>query len=407
MNKWKNYLRSALCSIGHNKVYALFCVIGTAFTFVFIIIMLQLVYDTTSDKAPFVNGDRTIVFSTFQDMNGRDVGGIYSKSTAWLMERIRTKEDYFMYYNSVGEVAVNDVYKTLSFAFVNGGYWKINQFHFIEGRPFTEQECLNKDAYVVLREDMAGMFFKREDVVGQKMEIQGREYTVIGVVRNFSTYAIRADGIWIPHVFNSFSPRGFGYYDLGVLFPRDVPVQNMKEDVAVAVKDYWRQINMQVDVKPENLYTFREARIDNFGSDLYAYGIPVAILLLLLIPAINIVTLNMANVDNYSDEIALKRALGAGLWDSFIQVITEIALLVIVGAILGIFLTYPVADWISVSFFNNGDEGQISLIEDLDYLVILCGVFPLSLLFTLLSGGIPAYIIARKNIATVLKGGSK
>lgn len=56
MNKWKNYLRSALCSIGHNKVYALFCVIGTAFTFVFIIIMLQLVYDTTSNKAPFVNG---------------------------------------------------------------------------------------------------------------------------------------------------------------------------------------------------------------------------------------------------------------------------------------------------------------------------------------------------------------
>ena len=377
-------------------MYALFCVIGTAFTFVFIIIMLQLVYDTTSDKAPFVNGDRTIVFSTFQDMNGRDVGGIYSKSTAWLMERIRTKEDYFMYYNSVGEVAVNDVYKTLSFAFVNGGYWKINQFHFIEGRPFTEQECLNKDAYVVLREDMAGMFFKRESVVGKKMEIQGREYTVIGVVRNFPTYAIRADGIWIPHVFNSFSPRGFGYYDLGVLFPRDVPVQNMKEDVAVAVKDYWRQINMQVDVKPEN-----------FGSDLYAYGIPVAILLLLLIPAINIVTLNMANVDNYSDEIALKRALGAGLGDSFMQVISEIALLVIVGAILGIFLTYPVADWISVSFFNNGDEGQISLIEDLDYLVILCGVFPLSLLFTLLSGGIPAYIIARKNIATVLKGGSK
>ena len=94
-------------------------------------------------------------------------------------------------------------------------------------------------------------------------------------------------------------------------------------------------------------------------------------------------------------------------WDSFMQVISEIALLVIVGAILGIFLTYPIADWISGSFFNNGDEWQVSLIENLDYLVILCGVFPLSLLFTLLSGGIPAYIIARKNIATVLKGGSK
>ena len=94
MDKWKNYLRSALCSIKHNKVYALFCVVGTAFTFVFIIIMLQLVYDTTSDKAPFVNGDRTIVFNTFQDVKGRNVGGIYSGSTAWLMERIREKTGF-------------------------------------------------------------------------------------------------------------------------------------------------------------------------------------------------------------------------------------------------------------------------------------------------------------------------
>ena len=28
IDKWKNYLRSALCSIKHNKVYALFCVVG-------------------------------------------------------------------------------------------------------------------------------------------------------------------------------------------------------------------------------------------------------------------------------------------------------------------------------------------------------------------------------------------
>lgn len=60
-----------------------------------------------------------------------------------------------------------------------------------------------------------------------------------------------------------------------------------------------------------------------------------------------------------------------------------------------------------MSFFNNGDEGQISLIEDLDYLVILCGVFPLSLLFTLLSGWNSGIYYCRKNIATVLKGGSK
>lgn len=60
-----------------------------------------------------------------------------------------------------------------------------------------------------------------------------------------------------------------------------------------------------------------------------------------------------------------------------------------------------------MSFFNNGDEGQISLIEDLDYLVILMrGVSSLVVVYIIIWWN-SAYIIARKNIATVLKGGSK
>ena len=55
MNKLKNYIQSAVYSIMHNKAYALFCIIGTAFTFVFVAIVLQLVYDVAASKAPFVN----------------------------------------------------------------------------------------------------------------------------------------------------------------------------------------------------------------------------------------------------------------------------------------------------------------------------------------------------------------
>ncbi|MEY8593375.1 ABC transporter permease [Butyricimonas hominis] len=402
MNKLKNYIQSAVYSIMHNKAYALFCIIGTAFTFVFIAIILQLVYDVTASKPPFVNAERLIVLSSFRDVKGNDIGGIPSQSVSWFMEKIKSKENYYMYYSSTGEVAVNEACKMFAFAFVNGGFWKINQFDIVEGRAFTEQECLNQDAYVVLREDVANDLFKAMQAVGQKIEIQGRDYLVIGVVREYSTYAIQSDGIWVPYVFNNFCPRGFGYYDLGILFPRDVPVRQAKENIAVAIREYWRDRNMEVDITPDELYTFREDRMDGFGHNLYSYGIPVAIILLLVIPAINIVTLNMANVDNYVTEIALKRALGAGIFDSFVQVATEIFILVIVGTILGVCLIFPIVNGMSELFFNGMD-----LIKSLNYQVLLCGVFPLSLIFTLLSGGIPAYMIAKNNIAVTLKGGAK
>lgn len=407
MNKLKNYIRSAMYSIRHNKAYALFCVIGTAFTFVFIIIMLQLVYDAAGNKPPFVNAKKTIVFHRFNNIKGENIDGIRAWSTSWFMEKIKEKEDYFMYYNSVGEVSVDNLCKSFSFAFVNGGYWKINKFDFIEGWAFTEQECLDKNSCVVLREDVANKFFKGRRAVGQKIEIQGRDYTVVGVVSDYSTFAIQADGIWVPYVFNSFAPRGFEYYDLGVLFPEDISVQDGKKYVATAIREYWKNRNVEVDISPDKLYTFQEKRISDFGENLYSYGIPIAVILLLMIPAINIVTLNMANVDNYTSEIALKRALGAGVFDSFVQIITEIGVLVITGTILGVCLVFPIADGLSVLFFNDGGENQVSLIGSLNYEVILFGIFPLALVFTLLSGGIPAYMIAKKNIAIMLKGGSK
>ena len=398
---------SALYNITQNKVYALFCVIGTAITFVFIIIMLQLMYTLVGNVPPFVNADRTIVFEGFKDVQGKKIGGIRADEVSLFVKQIKGLKNYFISYNTVDNISVHDNYKSVSLVFVNSDYWQINKFDFIEGRPFTEQDCLEKKALIVIKENIAKAFFKGKNAFGKKMEIQGIIYTVIGVVRDYSTFAINAGGIWIPYVFNKFVPRGLTYYDFGIWVPQDITVQNMKEQVSTAILSYWNNRNEKVDISPDKLLTFQEKRINKLGNDFYSYGIPIAIVLLLIIPAINIVTLNIANVNNYTKEIALKRALGARIMDSFMQMITEIFILVIIGTLLGICLTFPVANCFSSLFFDKGVGNEVALIEYLDYRVILCGISPLALVFTLLSGGIPAYIIAKKNIAETLKGSSR
>lgn len=407
MKKILNNIMSALYNITQNKAYTLFCVIGTAITFVFIIIMLQLMYTLVGNVPPFVNADRTIVFEDFKDVQGRKIGGIQADEVPLFVKQIKGLKNYFISYNTVDNISVHDNYKSVSLVFVNSDYWQINKFDFIEGRPFTEQDCLEKKTLIVIKENIAKTFFKGDNAIGKKMEIQGITYTVIGVVRDYSTFAIRTGGIWIPYVFNKFVPRGLRYYDFGIWVPQGIDVQNMKEQVSTAILSYWNNRKEKVDISPDKLLTFQEKRINKLGNDFYSYGIPIAIVLLLIIPAINIVTLNIANVNNYTKEIALKRALGARIMDSFMQMITEIFILVIIGTLLGICLTFPVANWFSSLFFDKGVGGEVALIEYLDYRVILCGVFPLALAFTLLSGGIPAYIVAKKNIAETLKGGSR
>jgi ABC-type antimicrobial peptide transport system permease subunit len=51
--------------------------------------------------------------------------------------------------------------------------------------------------------------------------------------------------------------------------------------------------------------------------------------------------------------------------------------------------------------------GNLSLVGQIDYAVIFAGVLPVMLVFSLLSGGLPAYMISKRNIAQALKGGSK
>lgn len=407
MKKILSYIKPAIHGILHNKAYASFCVIGTAFTFVFIIITLQLAYTLTGKTPPFVNAERTIVLKFFESTKGESIGGIPVPGMVSFIERIKGFEEYSLYYSCSDNVFARDIYRPVSIVFTNGGYWKMNQFDFVEGRPFTEQECKDKEALIVIRENIADMFFKGASAVGQKMDVQGKSYTVIGVMANYSTFAIRSDEVLLPYTMNKFVPSGIGFCKISILFPREMNVQSAKERVAAAVRFFWDDFGVQVDISPDKLQTFQEERISDFGSDLFSYGLPVVILLLLVIPAINIVTLNVANVSNHTLEIALRRALGATVFASFVQMIMEVFILVILGIVLGLCLTLPVANWIGTIFFDSGSGGRVSLIEHLDYRVVLYWMFPLALVFTLLSGGIPAYLVAKGNIAVTLKGGSK
>lgn len=77
-----------------------------------------------------------------------------------------------------------------------------------------------------------------------------------------------------------------------------------------------------------------------------AYGVPVVLLLLLVIPAINIMTLNVANSNKQSEEIAIRRAIGAPRSALFFQMMTENLILVVVGVFFGLLLFFPMVYWI-------------------------------------------------------------
>lgn len=143
------------------------------------------------------------------------------------------------------------------------------------------------------------------------------------------------------------------------------------------------------------------------GLDILSYGIPVIVLLLLVVPAINIVTLSISNSNRRSEEIAIRRAIGASRPVLFSYIVVENLILVLAGIVVGLLLFSPVVYGIEYLCFEDSLLGNVSFLTQLNFMVILCGVLPLSILFTLLVSMFPAFVTLRKNMAEVLKGGSK
>jgi ABC-type antimicrobial peptide transport system permease subunit len=300
---------------------------------------------------------------------------------------------------------INGQLKTIVVGFVNPGYWAVKGYNFIEGRAFVENDYNESRPVAVIKESNARKYFGSPAMaMNREVEFQGNIYHIIGVVEDFSVLTSNEwTGIWVPHKYNKGVPSGWVHYAIEYLFPKTMLVTEMKENVWFAVKHYFEQQDKNI-IDPLEVYTNREQVSQKLGGDIFKYGIIVILLVLLIIPAVNIVTINMANTDKQAEGIAIRRALGASKTQVFFQLMSEITLLVLLGTLIGFFLSFPVSHIVETYFLDYGTGEGSKLLGKQNWWVILYGVLPVSFLFALMAGGIPAWKISRKSISMSLKG---
>lgn len=401
MKKLIGYLKSSIYNIGNNKLYSAFYIIGTALAFVFIILLLQYYKMISVDTEPVVNTERLFVgnFPVERENGEKTYLGIVSSQLPMLEENIPGKELLGVSESSKAGARLGERFLSVTVDFVGKDYFDIYQFNFIEGRPFTHEEMDAGDRVAIIKKGLAERYFPNGKAIGAKIRVKNVEYEVVGIIDEFSKFsAPNIEGnIWLPY--NKSKPH---YFTVCIQFKPGMAEQEMKQQLSDALQPIFSGgvINYTVDIK--SLRTVREQKMEDAGVGSLAIGGVIA--LLLLIPALNIVTLNMTNAYTRAEEVAIRRAIGSTRLAVFFQQMAEIFILVLIGLILGILLALPVVDGIQNFLLGSASQDQISLIAHLDYSVILCQIVPLAILFAFLSGGIPVYMITRMNIASTLKG---
>ena len=255
-------------------------------------------------------------------------------------------------------------------------------------------------------------FNRAEDAVGRVLTLEGRPYTVIGVMPQGFQYPIQTDPIemYITHAEDAASPDGgtpytqqrgsHGLLGIARLKPGVSVAQASAElrTIAAALEKKYPETNTRWGAGAQPL---RDELVGDVQTALYVlFG---AVTCLLLIGNANVANLMLARASVRGKEIALRSALGASRLRIIRQLLTESLLLAILGGGLGL----VIAKWGTDALVAvvPGNIPRISATE-LDG-AVLAFTLLLSLATGIIFGLVPAWQASHVDLNTALKSGAR
>jgi putative ABC transport system permease protein len=289
-------------------------------------------------------------------------------------------------------------------------YWKVLDFKLLAGRLPTAEDDLQGRAVAVVNQTSARKLFPgpAAGAVGHKIDIGGQAFEIVGVVGDELHVNAYAD-IWAPiSTFTSSDYRNqmSGSFTALLLAnsAADLPrirrqVEQIAKGVVLDDPKRWQKARFWADSKLDlfaRMLFQNDDKADAGGGKLVAM-IAGAMLLFMLLPALNLVNLNTGRIMERRSEIGVRKAFGATSSQLAAQLAVENVLLCLVGGLIGLAAAAAVLWWIE----------SINLIPYLKVSINLA-VFGYGMLiacvFGLLSGVIPAWKMSRLDPVHALKG---
>ncbi len=332
-------------------------------------------------------------------------------------------------YTGIGEYFEAIINKT------NADFFKIYEYDFVEGRPFTKQEVEGCEKVCVVSDIFAERIFgKDKDPIGQIVALErGEGLRVVGVVRSGSqlTPDSFAD-VFLPYTLWTVGRSDFSLY-VGefsiVATVKDAEqlraLKKELDEVAARLSfDYvpitggYRffpegtktHVELTQGLETHSIHALRAAtRKDEFDlesiSDWQLIRHFAALLFILLfVPALNLCGIVAGRMERRTAEMAVRKTFGARRSTLLWQVVMENLVLTLIGGTIGL-----AAAWLGIyafrteilgMFFDSSTLNMTPIVEGemLFAPLLFVGAFVAILLINLLSALLPAWLSLRKPI---------
>jgi putative ABC transport system permease protein len=288
-------------------------------------------------------------------------------------------------------------------------YWKVLDFQLLAGRlPTADDDASGRVVAVVNRSTARKLFAGPAAAIGQKIDVGGRMFEIIGVVEDVLHLNAYAD-IWAPlSTFTSSDYRNnlTGQFFALILANKAADLPRIRRDVeriasGVVPDDpaKWKRVRFWADSKLDlfaRLTVGNDEGPDSRAGKLLAM-IGGAMLLFMLLPALNLVNLNTGRIMERRSEIGVRKAFGATSTQLAAQLVVENVLLCLAGGLIALVATAGALRWIESADLIPYLQVQMDLAV-FGYGLLIATVFGL------LSGVIPAWKMSRLDPVHALKG---
>ena len=410
----KNYTKLALKVLGRRKFFTFISLFGISLTLVVLMVAVAILDNVFAPRQPESRFDRVLAVHMIAQVGPRGSmttppGYAFVKQYVLGLqdaenESVFTVQSPMAMYHD-GRKVETHLRRT------DGAYWQILDFEFLEGAPFTEQDNRDAKFVAVITKDMREKLYGKARAVGKSLEVDGQRFRVVGVVDNVAiTRRVGFSEIWVPLRTikdSAYEKQMVGMFG-GIVLARstaDFPklrrefnqrLAHFRFDDPKSFNRIVAGLDTGFEAAARNLVG---GQVETNRATILRTVLIALALLFVLLPIMNLVTINLSRIMERASEIGVRKAFGASSRALIAQFVVENVVLTAIGGAIGFVLAIFALRALSAM------ELVPYFVLDVNLRIFGYGML-MAVAFGIVSGVYPAWRMSRMQAVNALRGGA-